>query len=383
MDRVTRPPALVLTPRLPWPLDDGGRIGLWQTVWSVSRRFDTTLVSMVPSGEADQPVPTPIEELGIRLVRVPHRAPWMPLALLRGALGRWPYMLARYRDAGFDATLRRLVAERRPDLVFINALHLTTYLDALDGVPAVLRAHNLEHRWLARYADRLRNPLARLYARHQVMRMRRAEAELCSRCALVLAISEEEAQALRALAPGARVETVPLGIDLDRYRPRAPEDPPIVALIGSWEWPPNVDGAREFIDRGWPRVRDREPGARLRVVGKGLTSEFAEVARRAGADVIGYVDDMAAEFARASVLVVPTPIGAEGLGLESGVHASLAESPELLGEAVVELLRHPDRARAMAEAGCRLMRERYSLAAVGGWTAELCALAAAPVAGSR
>ena len=397
---MSRPHALVLTTRLPWPLDDGGHIGNYQTVWSVSREYDTTLLSFVPPSEVAAPVPAGLADLGIRVVRVAHRPPAMPVAALQGLFGRWPYTLARYRSAEFDATLRRLVAEARPAFAFINALHLTTYLDALGGVPAVLRAHNLEHLWLARYADRLANPLARAYARDQARRIERTEAERCARCQLVLAIRDEEAAVLRALAPGTRVETVPLGIDMSRYRPRAPESPPVVALVGSWEWAPNVDGAREFLAKGWPRVRARVPDARLRLVGKRLSPEFGEFARRAGAEVVGYVDDMSVEFARASVLVVPlwmgsgvrvkivealaarvpvatTRIGAEGLGLEHGVHAEFAETPESLGDAVCEMLEQPARAQALADAGHERVRAEYSLASVARRTTELCATVAA------
>lgn len=392
---VSRPAALVLTTRLPWPLDDGGHIGNYQFLWSVAREYDTTLLSFVPPSEVAAPIPLGLAALGIRLVRVAHRPPPLPVALLQGVFGRWPYTLARYRSAEFDATLRRLVAERRPSFVLLNALHLTTYLDAVDGIPAVMRAHNLEHLWLSRYAERLRNPAARLYARDQARRIERTEAERCARCRLVLAIRDEEAAELRRLAPRTRVETVPLGIDMDRFRPRAPERPPIVALVGSWEWAPNVDGARAFLERGWPRVRARIPEARLRLAGKGLTARFAEHARRAGADVAGYVDDMAVEFARAAVLTVPlwmgsgvrvkivealaarlpvitTPMGAEGLSLEHGKHAWFADTAEGLGDAVADLLEQPTRAQSLADAGHDLVVAHYSLAAVAQRTLDLC-----------
>lgn len=395
-DVLSRPRALVLTTRLPWPLDDGGHIANYQSVWSISREYDTTLVSFVPPFEVSAPVPDGLAALGIHLVRVAHRPPWKPIALLRGVSGRWPYMLARYRSAEFDATLRRLVAESRPDLVFVNALHLATYLDAVDGLPVVMRAQNLEHLWLARYVDRLANPAARLYARDQARRMERAEAALCSRCDMVLAISEEEAAVLRRLAPRTPVETVPIGINVDRYRPRAPENPPIVAMIGSWNWAPNEDGGRAFLEHGWQRVLERLPGTRLRLVGKQISPEFGELARRAGAEVVGYVDDTTVEFARASVLVVPlwmgagvrvkivealaarlpvvsTPLGAEGLGLTHGVHATIGGTPQELGAAVVEVLDQPERARLMAESGRRLAEERFSLEAVARRTLSLCA----------
>src|SRR5436309_1051358 len=204
--------------------------------------------------------------------------------------------------------------------------------------------------------------------------MRRTEAELCYRCDLVLAISEPEAEALRRMAPRTRVDMMPIGIEMDRYLPRATELPPIVLLPGSWEWPPNRDGGRCFVERGWASVRARVPAGRLRVVGKALPASLAEAARRAGAEAVGYVDDMAPEFARASVMVVPlwigagarvkivealaarlpvatTTLGAEGLGIEPGTHAVFADTPESLGEAVADLLRQPERGRALAEAG--------------------------------
>ncbi len=403
---VSGPSALVLASRLPWPLDDGGHLATWQTLWSIAQEFDTTLVAMVPPSALATPVPEAFAKLGVEVVRVAHRPPPMALALVRGAFGRWPYMLARYRNPAFDATVRRLVAERPRELVLVNSLHLTTYLDALGDVPVVLRTQNLEHLWLERFAGRLTNPVARLYVRDQVRRMRRTEAERCARCDLVLAIREGEAEVLRTLAPATRVETLPIALDMDRYLPHAPERPPIVALIASWEWAPNADGGRDFLVRGWPRVRERMPEARLRLVGKNIPADFAKRARQAGAEVIGYVDDMAVEFARAAVLVVPlwmgsgirvkivealaagvpvvtTSIGAEGLELKEGVHAAFAETPESLGDAVVESLRDPDRAQAMADAGSAWVRARHSLAAVTARTLQLCAEAAASHAERR
>src|SRR5439155_24178750 len=134
-----------------------------------------------------------------------------------------------------------------------------------------------------------------------------------------------------------------------------------------WDWPPNPDGGRRFIDRGWPRVRARVPQARLRVVGKAMPESLTEAARDAGAEPVGYVESMAPEFARAAVLVVPlwigagarvkiveamaarlpvvtTTLGAEGLGLEPGRHAAFADTPEALGDAIADLLQEPGRA---------------------------------------
>ncbi len=391
--------ALVVTPRMPWPLDDGGRIGLWQQLWSVTREYDTTLVTLESPEALDRELPQPIRDLGIEVVRVPHRPPPVPLALLRGLVGRWPYTLARYRSRRLEVQLRRLVTDRRPAFALVNHLHLATHIDALEGTAVVLREHNLEHRWLERYAESLRSPAARTYARLQARRMRPVEGVLCDRADLVLAIHESEAEALRVIAPRAWIEVVPVGLDFARYQARRPQRPPVVLLVASFGWPPNADGARAFLAEGWPRVRARLPEARLRLVGKDLPADVSAQARAAGAEPVGYVEEMASEFAGATAMAVPlwvgagarvkiveslaarlpvasTAIGAEGLGLVAGEHFLCADAPAALGEAVADLLESPDRAARMAEVAHAHARERFSIDAVARRACLLCAEAA-------
>jgi glycosyltransferase involved in cell wall biosynthesis len=397
---VRRGSALVVTPRIPWPRDDGGKIVLWQSVWSVAQDYDTTLVTLTLPGEEVVPPPPEFRTLGVDVVRVPHRPPPLPIALIRGTMGRWPYTLTRHHSRTLEDILRRIVARRKPSFVLLNNLSLATHLDSVPGQTVVLRQQNAEHLLLGRYADGLANPVARAFARAQASRLLRTEADLCARCDLVLAIQEIEADTFRRIAPTARVEVVPIGIDMGRYLPRAPEVPPIGLIVGSFNWPPNAEGARRFLERGWPRVKARVPGARLRLAGKNLSSELARESRSVGADAVGYVDDMAVEFARAAALVVPlwvgagarvkiveslaarlpvvtTSLGAEGLGLEPGTHAVFAETPEALGDALADLLAKPDRGLALADAGCRFVRAHFSLDAVTRHTIELCASAVA------
>lgn len=62
--------------------------------------------------------------------------------------------------------------------------------------------------------------------------------------------------------------------------------------------------------------------------------------------------------------VVSTPVGAEGLGLESGRHFVSAGTEEAFVQAVVDLLGAPDRRRALGAEGRRLVEQEYSWAQV-------------------
>jgi len=393
---VSRPPVLVLTPRLPWPLDDGGRIAAWQCVWAASRAYEPTLVSLVSPGEDVAPLPPVFGRHGVRVIRVPHRPPGNLAAAWEGLLGRWPYTLARYRNPELPGVLRGLVAETHPRLAIVNHLHMATYIEDLGDVPVVLREHNLEHVWMKRYAQRLGWMPAGIYARTQVKRLREAEAALARKASLVLAIQPGEAAELSRMAPGVRTEVLPVGVDLSQYAEPRPGEPPIVLLAGSFVWKPNVDGAIRFMRQGWPRVVARVPRARLRVVGKAPPRSLRRAADEIGVEVVGYVDSMAEEFARATVFVVPlwvgagvrvkiveamaarvpvaaTRLAAEGLGIEAGVHYAAGDTPGELGGQVATLLLSPAVREVFQQRGRALVEGRWAQDIVADLQNSLCA----------
>jgi glycosyltransferase involved in cell wall biosynthesis len=379
-----RPTALVLTPRLPWPLDDGGRIVLWQSVFATARHHDVSLISFSPSLEEATPIPEPVRAACARVVLVRRRPPPFLTAAWRGLTGRWPYTLARYQDPAFARAIREEAARVRPVFALVNNLHLAPYYEALGDVPMILREQNAEHRWMARYARSLGGSPRGIYARLQAHRLRGAERELCERAALVLAIQEVEADALRALAPRARVRTLPVGIALERFLEPSPATPPVVLLPGSFLWQPNVDGAMRFLEAGWPRIQAAQPEARLRIAGKGPPAALRRMAERKHAEVAADVPSMEEELSQASVVVAPLWVGAgarvkiieamaarvpvvatstaaEGLELEPDLHYRCGDTAEELGTAVASLLGSPAERLRLGAQGRMLAETRWSL----------------------
>ncbi len=391
-----RSTVLVLTPRTPWPLDDGGRIVAWQSVESAARAHAVVLVTFDTPGEIHLLEPDFVRAACHAVVRVPLRPPGVLRAALRGSFGRWPHTMVRFHSPAFDTAVRDAVREYRPAFVLVNHLHLAVYADAIGETPWVLREHNVEHLWMSRYAATRKNPVTRTYARFQAGRLRVFERESIRRAALVLALHEEEARLLRALAPEARVEVVPIAIDFARFPAPDPVDPPIVLIVGAFAYAPNAEGLSRFVAEGAGELRRLAPTARLRVAGRGLDPGLARELEAAGVEVVGAVVDMAPEFAAATVLLVPvwfgagarvkvveaaaagvpvvsTPLGAEGLGFAAGSEILLAEAPLDLARAVAALVLDPARARQMGGRMRSAALERYSLPAVADRTNQLCA----------
>lgn len=66
------------------------------------------------------------------------------------------------------------------------------------------------------------------------------------------------------------------------------------------------------------------------------------------------------EALRLGVPVVTTPVGAEGIGIQPGRDAIVAEGVDALAEAVLELLGDPERCAALSAAGAALVDRRFS-----------------------
>ena len=98
---------------------------------------------------------------------------------------------------------------------------------------------------------------------------------------------------------------------------RTPATPARVGFIGSFEYAPNLEGMHWFLTDVWPLVLQKNPAARLRLVGTGSR----EQAWPAGQNIepLGWVEDAEGEMSTWSLAVVPVLTG-------GGTRVKLAEA---------------------------------------------------------
>ncbi len=199
------------------------------------------------------------------------------------------------------------------------------------------------------------------------------------------------------LAPE-RVHVVPLGVDVDDFRPaEAPPEVPTVGYLGQQ----NRASGLDLLVEAYLAIRERGrvPGVRLKVAGgRTRTDEpFVQALRdrvaAAGADGdvawLPIPDREAKRDLLASLSVLSVPVrGGPAFGLyvleaaasgvpvvepRAGALEELVEAtgggvlvppddPDALADAVEDLLLDPDRARALGRAGREAVRERFTVA---------------------
>lgn len=372
---------LVLLSRFPWPLDKGDKLRAYHQLVELGRRHEITLVAL-----SHAPVPE-----RARAALRPHcaRVEVLPLAAFAAARGvvaalasGTPLQVGYFATAGACAALGRLAREVRPDVALCQLVRTAEYAGACEA-PAVLDymdafSWGLEQR-LAHRPGALR-PLLALEA----ARLRRYESAVFARFAAHTVISTADRRQL-AQREGARFEVVGNGVDAETFRPRDAQPDHDLLFVGNMAYPPNVLAAESLVRDVLPRLRARRPVSLL-IAG---TTPSARVRRLAGegVTVTGWVDDIAACYARARVFVAPLPVGTglqnkllqalasalpcvttpaarDALGLGEGEMAVGHDEPHL-AEVVLELLGDGERARALGRRGreAALTRFRWSDAA--------------------
>jgi polysaccharide biosynthesis protein PslH len=385
---------LFVAPRLPVPLDTGGKIRTWNTLRGISRGAEVTLLSFDAEREAPQhELPSTVKT--VHLVPPPPAGRIMDVARLGlGVPTGFPIAVMRYSSPAMARAVWQLA--RDADIVHFDHVHLAQYWRLVPrGTPTAFDAHNAEYRIAERLAERQSNPVMKLLLEREARRIMRFEGDRVRRADLTSCCSQDDARLFRNAAGRGRVEVVPNGVDLEGFG--APGDVAAeghLVLTGSMDWEPNADAADWLCREILPEVRKKLPGMRAHVVGRKPLPHVRALAALEGVTVTGTVPDVRPYLRKARCLIVPmrvgggtrlkileafaarvpvvsTAVGCEGIEATPGKEILVAETPAEFAEQIARLDREPGLAAALAQAGRRLAEERYGWDAIGRRLLEL------------
>ncbi len=416
------PRILYVTSRLPYPPREGHQLRSWHLLRAAASRYSIDLLSLQRPQDPEVPDRTLTDLVdSFHAVRLPTLS--SPPAALAMA-GRWlrdrqPLLVARY----VSGELRESFRERleHADLVHIDILPLAGLMPLVPSrTPIVLNEHNVESRLLRSRARIEARSWHQALMQQQIPVLTRFERSACHAADRVLACSQPDAERLRELAPEADVRVVPNGVDLDYFygpNPQAEGDRTLV-FVGQMSWFPNRDGVENFLQQALPRILEREPASRLRVIGRHDGLQVPAALHNA-VKFTGFVNDIRPLVHEAAVYVLPlragsgtrlklleamamgkaivsTTIGAEGIDLRDGENGLLADDPDSFASAVCRLMADRNLRQRLGSAARRTAEQQYGWTAIGrrlldvydellpsGWRAHQSSGRATPAPASR
>jgi len=371
--------------KAPWPPRDGGRLLQLETLRLLAAGGEgetgVEVELVAPAPRRDHAAIAAALAPLCRAHLVDARPLPLPLAAVRAALRREPVTAARHRLTAVAREVARAAAERPFDVVHAEQVQAMPQALAA-GRPVLLRAQNVESElWRGASGGVITGTSSTKRAPHgwrgrEADRLARWEAAMVRHAALTLAVTERDASALAALAPGARVEALP--VPFPSELPAGPPLPgaPAFTLLAGAGWPPNREGAEAFVAGTWPRVLQALPQARLHLFGDAGAAAAGVVHHAAPADPsvafptggILVVPLAVASGVRMKVLeawargipVAATPAAAAGLAATSGDELLVAAMGEPLADALVALGRDDVLRERLARAARELLRRRHA-----------------------
>lgn len=381
---------LFVTPYLPSPPRYGAQRRLDGLMRGLAARHEVSLLSLADSDGVSREatraycrelttVDHDVQGIGLRKKR------WLQLRSLASPHS-FEYLLL-YRPE-FQARLDELLAAHDYDVVQVEFCHMAIYdlKRQRERRPLlVLDEHNIEYDLIRRTAETPGTLDRRLYSGVNWRKLRREECDAWRRFDGVALTSVRDQQLLLEDEPGTRTVVVPNAVDLETFRPSGVEpDPASLVFLGAMNYHPNIEGIHYFVETTFPKIVARYPQVKLFVVGMNPPDSVRALASER-IEITGFVEDPRVYMERATVMVVPlrigggtrfkiteslamgkaivsTRLGAEGIDVEHGKHALLADDPESFAREVGRLLDDRQLVRRLGVAARELAEQRYGWA---------------------
>ncbi len=372
-------------PFLPFPPNDGGRIGFFNPIKYLSRKHEVSVVCLTEANDKQEFIED-LEKYCVEL-RTYRRATWTdPLRLLNGLISSPPGSAAKYWYPAAGQLIQKMIAKHKPQIVEFHHLNTAIYRAFAGELPTILREHNVEYKVWERFAVSAPGWVQRSYVRWTAPKVRQYEAEVVTQFDRCVVVSEADATHLRSLAPRACLDVIPSGVDTEYFcpMPEVPEEPLTMTLTGSFKWRPRHQSLLILLTKIFPRLREQIPNAKLYVVGSGVPEYLQRVARDIpGITITGTVPDVRPYIARSTLLinyletgggialkvleamamrkpVLCNSLGCEGIPMSHGEEIFVADGPENFASAAAYLFENHSVRAGIAEKAYLATLEKYS-----------------------
>jgi sugar transferase (PEP-CTERM/EpsH1 system associated) len=369
----------VLLSRFPYPLDKGDKLRAFHQLRILSQNHQIFLCALheEPLKEdwikAVQPYCEKIETIQISKAT--------QFVQLIGALfSNRPFQVAYFFQPSALKQIENLIETWKPDVVYCQLLRTAEYVKGIAHIPKVIDFQDAFSIGIARRLDT--DPIyLKPLLNSEKKRLEGYEKAIHKSFDGCTIISEQDRNQL-PFAEKNEVVIVGNGVQMDVFAPSNAKKTEDILFAGNMGYPPNVEACVFLANEVMPLVWKTIPNARLMLAGARPSTQVRQLAEDR-ITVTGWVDDMRDCYAKSTLFVAPMMIGTglqnklleamamqlpcvtttlanNALKAKATSEIILAETAQGFAEAIIHLLRNPERAREIALNGHQFIQNNYS-----------------------
>ncbi|MGB1038275.1 MAG: glycosyltransferase family 4 protein [Bacteroidia bacterium] len=380
---------LQVSNRVPWPLNEGGTIGIYNYTRAYSQLGHEVTFYCLDGYKHNTPVDEATKELEkyAKLFIHPIDTDVHVEEAIKHLLRNESYNVSRFYNRIFELELEKLLNTEKFDVVQLEGTFVGPYLPVIKknhkGLIS-LRMHNVEYEIWERLATNDKNIFKGLYLKRLAKQLKNYESNIIKEVDVIVPVTDDDGLKFKKLHPNGKYHTIPAGIDLGVWKYAPSDTMNRWYHIGSMEWHANAEAVSWFVGEIHPLISSRSTSYHLHLAGKGIDS-FDLKGNQMKVD--SYVPD-AYEFVKendvcvvplksgsgirlkileamaAGKLVVSTTIGAQGIQYEKGTHLLIADTPEEFANVFDDLKSGRIDYKSIISNGRKLIEENYSTEAL-------------------
>lgn len=311
---------VLLAVPVPPQADGGGAIPvlLYAELLGLRERHEVTLVTAQGDEPGEEEAVARLRAEGVDVHLADRRRPPPGRARRRRQLrmasrwarGRWPWRTVWYAAPELQRAIDEAAAKHDFDVVAVEDSAMSVFRYP-GGVATVFTHHEVLRprpvRWCPGGPGHWPGWA---FGELDWRRWHHFQRQAWNRFDLVQVFSRRDAETIADLAPeaAARVRVDPFGLVLPPAADPARERPGAILFVGAFHHPPNRDAALWLEREILPAVRERAPGARLRIVGSAPPPELLALAGD-GVEVIADAPSVLPHLEEAAVVMAPVRTG--------------------------------------------------------------------------
>jgi glycosyltransferase involved in cell wall biosynthesis len=314
---------LHLSPRIPYPPDDGGKISIYNSLKFFKKNNINNTFVFFDDSEVN---PNYINELKkyCDIYIFNHSTKNSYTRIIKSIIKNESIYIKKHSTSNFIDFLVDLHTKKKFNFTYVEhtCMAYPAYqFSKITGIKYGLKLNNVEWMIWKRYADNLSilNP-KKYYVAHQGNLLKKEEANLIKQSSVSFAITDSDYLRARDLSYDSNIVKVPIGINIQDMCPDFNSYRNIKELIiaTTFNWVHNVDAIKWFIDKVMPLVINEIPDVMFTIIGK-YQPEWIKNLDKKHYNPVGYVEKVQPYLNKAGIYIAPLFVG-------SGVRIKILEA---------------------------------------------------------